>query len=130
MRDEHGMLRKVYIYCHGFCHTFRWYENESSMGCLGRYTFFVMTSVILSGVVKMRDEHGMLREVYICTLFFFAASFTASFAAFWEALSFAASFAAFRQLLCHTLCAQKQIDKNTWLYKDKDSDNNNTRTNT
>ena len=40
-----------------------------------------------------------------------AASFTASFAAFREALSFAASFAAFRQLLCHTLCAQKQIDK-------------------
>ena len=32
---------------------------------LGRYSFLVMTSVILSGVVKMRDEHGMLREVYI-----------------------------------------------------------------
>ena len=30
-----------------------------------RYTFLVMTSVILSGGVKMRDEHGMLREVYI-----------------------------------------------------------------
>ena len=61
------------------------------MECLGRYTFA------------------------LC--FFFAASFTASFAAFREALSFAASFAAFRQLLCHTLCAQKQIDKNTWFYK-------------
>ena len=35
------------------------------MACLGRYTFFVMTSVILSGGVKMRVEHGMLREVYI-----------------------------------------------------------------
>ena len=35
------------------------------MECLGRYTFFVMTSVILSGGVKMRVEHGMLREVYI-----------------------------------------------------------------
>ena len=35
------------------------------MECLGRYTFLVMTSVILSGGVKMRDEHGMLREVYI-----------------------------------------------------------------
>ena len=35
------------------------------MECLGRYTFFVMTSVILSGGMKMRDEHGMLREVYI-----------------------------------------------------------------
>ena len=34
------------------------------MECLGRYTFFVMTSVILSGGVKMRVEHGMLREVY------------------------------------------------------------------
>ena len=33
------------------------------MECLGRYTFFVMTSVILSGGVKMRVEHGMLREV-------------------------------------------------------------------
>ena len=32
---------------------------------LGRYSFLVMTSVILSGVVKMRDEHGMLREVRI-----------------------------------------------------------------
>ena len=80
----------------------------------------------------MRVEHGMLREVYIfchdfchtfrssmeclgrytfALCFFFAASFAASFAAFREALSFAASFAAFRQLLCHTLCAQKQIDK-------------------
>ena len=121
------------------------------MECLGGYTFVVMTSVILSGGVKMRVEHGMLREVYICChdfchtfrssmeclgrytfalCFFFAASFTASFAAFREALSFAASFAAFRQLLCHTLCAQKQIDKNTWFYKDNDNDNNNTRTNT
>ena len=76
------------------------------MECLGRYTF--------------------------AHCFFFDASFTASFAAFREALSFAASFAAFRQLLCHTLCAQKQIDKNTWFYKDNDNDNdnNNTRTNT
>ena len=62
------------------------------MECLGRYAFA------------------------LC--FFFAASFTASFVAFREALSFAASFAAFRQLLCHTLCAQKQIDQNTWCYKD------------
>ena len=30
------------------------------MECLGRYTFVVMTSVILSGDVKMRVEHGML----------------------------------------------------------------------
>ena len=72
----------------------------------------------------------MLREVYICTLFLLYRFFTASFAAFREALSLAASFAAFRQLLCHTLCAQKQLDKNTWLYKDFDKDNNNTRTNT
>ena len=49
MRVEHGMLREVYSSCHDFCHTFRWYENESSMECLGRYTFFVMTSVMLSG---------------------------------------------------------------------------------
>ena len=35
------------------------------MECLGRYTFFVMTSVILSGGMKMRVEHGMLWEVYI-----------------------------------------------------------------
>ena len=34
------------------------------MECLGRYTFLVMTSVILSGGMKMRDEHGKLREVY------------------------------------------------------------------
>ena len=74
------------------------------MECLGRYTF--------------------------AHCFFFAASFTASFAAFQKALSFAASFAAFRQLLCHTLCAQKQIDKNPWLYKDTDIDNNKARTNT
>ena len=32
---------------------------------LGRYSFLVMTSVILSGGMEMRDEHGMLREVYI-----------------------------------------------------------------
>ena len=81
------------------------------MECLGRYTFLVMTSVILSGGMKRRDEHVMLREVYIfchdfchtfrssmeclgrytfALRFFFAASFTASFAAFREALSFAA----------------------------------------
>ena len=36
------------------------------MESLGGYTFVVMTSVILSGGVKMRVEHGMLREVYIC----------------------------------------------------------------
>ena len=35
------------------------------MECLGMYIFFVMTSVILSGGMKMRVEHGMLREVYI-----------------------------------------------------------------
>ena len=35
------------------------------MECLGWYTFVVMTSVILSGGVKMRVEHGMLGEVYI-----------------------------------------------------------------
>ena len=35
------------------------------MECLGGYTFLVMTSVILSGSVKMRVEHGMLREVYM-----------------------------------------------------------------
>ena len=31
------------------------------MECLGGYTFLFMTSVILSGGMKMRDEHGMLR---------------------------------------------------------------------
>ena len=35
------------------------------MECLARYTFFDMTSVIPSGGVKMRVEHGMLREVFI-----------------------------------------------------------------
>ena len=35
------------------------------MECLGRKTFIVMTSVILSGGMKMKDEHGMLRGVYI-----------------------------------------------------------------
>ena len=32
------------------------------MACLGRYTFLVVTSVILSDGVKMRVEHGMLRH--------------------------------------------------------------------
>ena len=36
------------------------------MECLGVYTFLVMTSVILSGSGSKRDEHGMLRGVYIC----------------------------------------------------------------
>ena len=31
-------------------------------GMLRGYTFLVMTSVILSGGVKMRVEHGMLRH--------------------------------------------------------------------
>ena len=34
------------------------------MVCLGGYALLVMISVILSGGMKMRDEHGMLREVY------------------------------------------------------------------
>ena len=38
------------------------------MECLGRYTFFVMTSVTLSGGVKIKVEHGMLRGVYIFCL--------------------------------------------------------------
>ena len=37
-------------------------SGVSSMACLGRYTFLVMTSVILSDGVKMRVEHGMLRH--------------------------------------------------------------------
>ena len=41
------------------------------MECLGGYTFVVMTSVILSGGVKMRVEHGMLRGVYISCHDFF-----------------------------------------------------------
>ena len=32
---------------------------------LGEYTFLVMTSVILSGGMEMRDEHGKFREVFI-----------------------------------------------------------------
>ena len=121
------------------------------MECLGRYTFCVMTSVILSGGMKMRVEHGMLREVYLfchdichafrssiecfrevymCTLFLLCRFIYRFICSLPEALSFAASFAAFRQLLCHTLCAQKQIDKKTWFYKDSDNDSNNTRTNT
>ena len=35
------------------------------MECLGRYTFLVMTFVILSGGMKMRDEHGMLRAALL-----------------------------------------------------------------
>ena len=35
------------------------------MECLGGYTFVVMTSVIFLGGLQMRDEHGMLRGVYI-----------------------------------------------------------------
>ena len=66
MRVEHGMLREVYIFCHDFCHTFWWCENEGrAWNAQGGYTFVVMTSVILSGSVKMRAEHGMLGEVYI-----------------------------------------------------------------
>ena len=53
MRVEHGMLREVYIFGHDFCHTFRWCEDEgrawNSLKDLGRSTFVVMTSVILSG---------------------------------------------------------------------------------
>ena len=40
------------------------------MECLGGYTFHVINSVILSDSMKMRDEHGMLRGVYISRLDF------------------------------------------------------------
>ena len=49
MSVEHGMLRGIYI---------SWHDS-------GRFTFVVMTSVILSGGMKMSVEHGMLREVCI-----------------------------------------------------------------
>ena len=39
-------------------------KNET-MECLGVDTFLVMPSVLRSGGMKMRDEHGMLRGVYI-----------------------------------------------------------------
>ena len=35
------------------------------MECLEGYTCHVMSSVILSGGMKMRDAHGMLRGVYM-----------------------------------------------------------------
>ena len=35
------------------------------MECLWRDAFFVVTSVVLSGGMEMRDEHGMLRGVYM-----------------------------------------------------------------
>ena len=35
------------------------------MECLGGYTFVVMTSVIFLGGLQMRDEHGILRGVYV-----------------------------------------------------------------
>ena len=35
------------------------------MECFGAYTCLVMSSVILSGGMKLRDEHGMLRGVYM-----------------------------------------------------------------
>ena len=35
------------------------------MEWLGRYTFLVMTFVIVLGGVEMRDEHGKVREVFI-----------------------------------------------------------------
>ena len=35
------------------------------MECLGRYAILVTTSVILSGGVKMKVEHGMFMEVCI-----------------------------------------------------------------
>ena len=144
-----GMLREV-DYCHDFCH-----PSRPSMECLGRYTFIVMTSVILSGGVKIRVEHGMLREVYIychdfchtfrssrmlgevqiCTLFLLC-RFIYRFICSLPGSTF----------ICRLICslqtaamphplrprAQKQIDKNTmsWFYKDNDNDNNNTRTNT
>ena len=41
-------------------------EMRDEHGMLRGYTFLVMISVILSGGLKMRDEHGMLRGVYIC----------------------------------------------------------------
>ena len=65
MRDEHGKVREVFISGHDFCHTFRWYGNEGRERNAWGGIYFVMTSVIASGGVKRRDEHGMLRRVYI-----------------------------------------------------------------
>ena len=42
MRDEHGMLREVYISGHDFCHTFR-----SSMECLGGIHLHFVSSLPL-----------------------------------------------------------------------------------
>ena len=62
MRDEHGMLSEVHIYCHGFCHTFRWCENEGrAWNDLGGYTFLVMTSVsLIMTLVEMAVKTRLL----------------------------------------------------------------------
>ena len=65
MRDEHGMLRGVYISCYDLYYIFCSLQTRNEHGMFRGYTFFVMTFVILSGGLKMRDEHGMLRGVYI-----------------------------------------------------------------
>ena len=65
IRVEQGMLVEVYIFCHDLCHTFRWYGNEGRERNAWGSIYVVMTSVIVSGGVKRRDEHGMPRGVHI-----------------------------------------------------------------
>ena len=62
----------------------------------------------------------MLREVYICTLFLLC-RFIYRFICRLPGSTLICRLICSLQtkLLCHTLCAQKQIDKNTWFYKDK-----------
>ena len=120
------------------------------MECLGRYTFLVMTSVILSGGVKMRVEHGMLREVYIfvmllsyfqvehgmlrevyiCTLLLLC-RFIYRFICRLPGSTFICRLICSLQTVAMPHPLRPETDRqNTWFYKDNDNDNNNTRTNT
>ena len=40
-------------------------KMRNEHGMLRGYTFFAMTSIILSGGMKMIDEHAMFRGVYV-----------------------------------------------------------------
>ena len=53
MRDEHGMLRGVYISRHDFCPTFRWYETPAGFpGKRGSQPELKMLGFFIKSLIK------------------------------------------------------------------------------
>ena len=73
----------------------------------------------------MRIENGMLREVYICTVFLRCRFIYCFICCLPGSTCTCRRIRCLQTIASHTLCAQKQINTYTWFYKDNVNDKNN-----